>query len=297
MPASRTAAAARGRLLVIAAAVLWSTSGLLVKSPPLQSLSDNDRTAAVACFRALVAGACLVPFIQWKRVRFRAGMIPMVVSFASMNFLFVAAMTRGTAAAAIFLQYTATAWAFLLGALFLNERVTGANLLALGFCLAGIFVIVGGQWQGAQFVGTLLALGSGLAYGGVIVSLRALYEEDSAWLVVLNHVVSGAILLPLVGRLSLHLTAPQWSVIAALGAFQMGLPYLLFAKGVATVPAQEAGLMTLLEAVLNPIWVWLFWGEEVVASTWLGGALILAGLLARSVGWLWRGRSKGEDQG
>ena len=268
------------------AAVLWSTGGLLMKSPPLRSLASDDRTLVTACFRALVAGACLLPCVDWKRARLRIRMLPMVISFAAMNFLFVGAMTRGTSAAAIFLQYTATAWAFLLGALFLKERITRVNLVALVFCLCGIAVIVGGQWQGDQFVGTLLALGSGLAYGGVVVSLRALAGEDSAWLVVLNHLVSGAVLLPWVLARGLSLSPPQWGVVVAMGAVQMGLPYLLFARGVATVPAQEAALITLPEAILNPLWVWLFWSEEVPASTWLGGALILAGLLFRSILWL-----------
>ena len=75
----------------------------------------------------------------------------------------------------------------------------------------------------------------------------------------------------------------QWLVIAAQGAIQMGLPYLLFARGLAHVPAQEAGLITLMEAILNPFWVWLFWGEQVDVSTWIGGSLILGGLLLRYV--------------
>ena len=271
----------RDRLLLLAAAVLWSTSGLLMKSPPLEAIPVGERGPLVACFRALLAGLCLVPFVNWKRARFHRRMLPMVFAFAAMNFLFVAAMTRATAAAAIFLQYTGIGWAFLFGVLFLREKVTRENLLALGFGLTGIGWIVGGEWQGSQFLGTLLALGSGLAYGAVIASLRALREEDSAWLVVLNHLVSAAVLLPWVITEGLIPSGAQWAVIAILGAFQMGLPYVLFARGMAGVPAQEAGLITLLEAILNPLWVWLFWGEDVATSTWIGGGLILAGLLVR----------------
>src|SRR5262249_7003876 len=172
-------------------------------------------------------------------------------------------------------------WAFLFGVLFLKEKITLANLVALGFGLAGIAWIVGGQWHGSQFPGTLLALGSGLAYGAVIVSLRALRTENSAWLVVLNRLVSALVLLPWVVSLGLMPGRTQWALIAVLGAFQMGLPYVLFARGVAGVPAQEAGLITLLEAILNPFWVWLFWGEDVATSTWIGGGLILTGLLVR----------------
>ncbi|MBS0263360.1 MAG: EamA family transporter [Planctomycetes bacterium] len=272
-----------GRLLLVAAALLWSTSGMIVKSPPLQAVSDHNRTLLIACFRALVAGLCLLPFVNWRRVRWTPRMLPMVVAFATMNFLFIAALTRGTAAAAIFLQSTGTGWAFLFGALFLNEPVTRANLAALAFGLLGIICIVAGQWQGEQFLGTILALGSGLAYGGVIASMRALNRENSAWLVVLNHLVSGAILLPWIVSQGLWPTGSQWLVVGGLGAFQMGLPYVLFARALRTVPAQEAGLITLLEAILNPFWVWLFWREQVAASTWWGGALILSGLLWRFV--------------
>jgi len=115
------------------------------------------------------------------------------------------------------------------------------------------------------------------------VSLRGLHREDSAWLVVLNHVASAVVLIPWIASRGLVPVGQQWVVIAALGAIQMGLPYVLFAKGLAHVPAQEAGLITLLEAILNPFWVWLFWGERVDVSTWIGGSLILGGLLMRYV--------------
>jgi drug/metabolite transporter (DMT)-like permease len=266
---------------VVAAALLWSTSGLFVKSPSLREVPLDERAPLIACFRALVAGLCLVPFVNWKKARLRAGMLPMVIAFAAMNLLFIAALTQTTAAAAIFLQYTGIGWAFLFGALLLGERVTRANLMALGFVLAGIVCIVSGEWRGEQFTGTVLALGSGLAYGAVIASLRALHREDSAWLIVLNHLVSGAVLVPWIVARGLVPSGEQLIVIGGMGAFQMGLPYVLFARGLATVPAQEAGLITLLEAVLNPVWVWLVWGETVAGSTWLGGAMILSGLLLR----------------
>ncbi|HTI49896.1 MAG TPA: EamA family transporter [Planctomycetaceae bacterium] len=274
-------ASARGRLLLVAASILWSTSGVLVKSPPLQRLPLEDRGPLVACFRALIAACCLLPFVNWQRIRFRAALVPMVISFALMNTLFVTAMTRTTAAATIFLQYTGTGWAFLFGALFLRERITRENLVALAFGLAGIGWIVAAGWKGGDLSGIVLALGSGIGYGGVIVSLRALRAEDAIWLVVLNHLVSGLLLVPWVASRGLLPIGHQWSVLIVLGGLQMGLPYVLFCRGVASVSAQEAGLLTLLEAILNPLWVWLFWREEVPAAVWIGGGLILAGLLAR----------------
>jgi drug/metabolite transporter (DMT)-like permease len=195
-PGAATRDAQRGRLLLVAAALLWSTSGLLVKSPPLRTLPLDDRGPLVACYRAFFATACLLPFVRWKRVRFRWGLIPMVASFAAMNAMFVMAMTRTSAAAAIFLQYTATGWAFLFAAVFLKERITRENLVALAFAIAGIGCIVAGSPPGSEFFGILLALGSGMAYGGVVVSLRALRDEDAPWLIALNHLVAGLVLVP-----------------------------------------------------------------------------------------------------
>jgi drug/metabolite transporter (DMT)-like permease len=273
--------AMRGRLLLLAAAVLWSTSGLLVKSPPLAAIAESYRGPVLACYRALFAAACLLPFLRPRHVRWRPMLVPMVLGFALMNLLFVTAMTRTTAAAAIFLQYTSTVWAFLFGLLFLGERISRGNAVALAAAVCGIAWIVRADWGGENSTGNVIALGSGFAYAGVIVSLRSLREEAPAWLVALNHAVAGLILLPWVLPLNVSLTPQQWSLTALLGIGQMALPYLLFTRGVRWVTTQEAALLTLLEPVLNPLWVWLCWGETVPLSTWIGGSLILGGLAVR----------------
>lgn len=264
----------RGRLLLLSAALFWSLSGVLVKSPPLREVP----ALVLACERAWWAALCLTPLVSWKTVRWRKGLLPMVGCFATMNLLFISSLTRTTAAAAIFLQYTAAGWAFLFGVLFLKERADRANLVALLFSLAGIVWIVHSDWDGERFEGNTLALASGLAYAGVIVCLRFLRDESSAWLIWLNHVVSGAVLLPFVATALPQLDLSQHLLLALLGGVQMALPYVLFARGLRSITAQEASLITLLEPLLNPLWVWLFWGEHVPQATWIGGALILCGL-------------------
>jgi drug/metabolite transporter (DMT)-like permease len=271
----------RGRLLLLGAALLWSTSGFFLKSPPLASLPDETRGPVLACYRALFAAAFLIPFVRPRSVRFRPMLIPMAISFASMNFLFVTAMTRTTAAAAIFLQYTSTVWAFLFGFVFLKERVDRGNLIALVCALAGIVWIVAAEQSSAHFTGNLIALASGLAYAGVMLSLRSLRGEDAAWLIALNHIVSGLVLLPWVLTLHVSLDGRQWLLVALLGILQMALPYVLFARGVRTMPTQEAALLTLIEPILNPLWVWIFWGEHPGTATCIGGGLILGGLAIR----------------
>src|SRR5690606_7728627 len=119
------------------------------------------------------------------------------------------------------------------------------------FALTGIVWIIAAEWQGEYATGNLLALGSGITYAGVVVGLRALRGQDAAFLVFANNVVAGLVLLPWALSVDVSLDGVQWSVVAALGVFQMGVPYLLFARGLRSVKASEAALLTLIEAILN----------------------------------------------
>jgi len=271
----------RGRLLLLAAALLWSLSGLLVKNDVMQSIPLAERGPVLACYRALFAAASLLPFLRWRQCRVRLAMLPMVVSYLLMNLLYVTALTKTTAAAAIFLQYTCTGWAFLVGVLFLGERSDRGGVVALVCAMVGITVIVASDWQGDRLPGNLIALGSGVTFAGVAIMFRVLRGESALWLVFLCNLVGGLGLLPWVLTLDVQLTVAQWCLTAALGVLQLGLPYILFARAVRVVTAQEAALITILEAVLNPIWVALVVGEMAPLATWVGGGCIVVGLVLR----------------
>ena len=275
----------RGRGFVIAAALLWSISGILIKSPTMQAIPLAQRGMVLACYRTLFAAVGLLPFVNWRRVALKSRFIPSAFFFAVMNVLFINAFTRTTAGAASFLQYTSTVWVFLFGWLLFKEKVRGPNFVALLSAVAGIAWIFFSEGDHQKVDGNWLALGSGAAYAGVILTLRWLKDEDSTWVTVLNHAVSGLVVLPLVWNYDLTLTGTQWAMIAFLGLFQMGVPYVLAARGVALLSVQESALLMLLEPILIPIWAWSFWGESVGVPTLIGGGLILGGLALRYVLW------------
>ena len=271
----------RARLLLVAAAIGWSLSGLIVKHPLLQELPADRRGLLLAFYRAFFATIVLSTMVRRKRVTWTPKLVPMAVAFALMNLTIVVAITRTTAAAAIFLQYTSTGWAFLFAAVFLKERISRGNLVALSCAAIGIVWIVSSDLRQDFLIGNLLALSSGFMFGAVVFSLRQLRDHDSAWLTTLNHGAAALLLLPLMFSLFVPMSTGQWLLAILLGVVQMGLPYLLFARGVRHVSAQEAALITLLEPVLNPIWVLLVWNEPVPLSTWIGGGFIVGGLALR----------------
>lgn len=266
-----------GRILLVVAVLLWSVIGVAVKSPLLR---DVPGPMFAGC-RALTAGLFLLPFLRPSMIQFRWGLLPLVVSFASMNVTFIVSTQETTAAAAIFLQNTASLWAMLFGVFVLREPVIRGNVIALLFGLTGIAWIVYSDWEGERFFGNSVALLSGVTYAGVIISLRFLRSESPLWLILCCYLVSGIALFGWIVQGVQDLTPMQWTLLACIGPIQMGLPYVLFASSLKSVSPQEASLILLIEPLLNPTWVWLFCGEAISPSTAVGGVLILMGLTLR----------------
>jgi drug/metabolite transporter (DMT)-like permease len=170
-----------------------------------------------------------------------------------------------------------------------KEPVARRNVVMLVLGLAGIAVIVIGGWEEEQPVVLLLGVGSGATFGAILLFLRVLRTESSGWLTVWNHLTAALLLAPfglIVNWDPVTIGFPTWPQIGVLflfGAFQMGFPYFLMARGLRVVSAQEAGAITLLEPLLNPLWAYLVSPETETPSiyTLYGGVLILSGLAWR----------------
>jgi drug/metabolite transporter, DME family len=270
------------RILIVLAAVLWSSSGLFAKAPLFDIWPAADRGLLLAFWRALFAGVLLLPAV--RRPRWNVGLVPMALCFTCMNVTFMRSMTLTTAANAIWLQSTAPLWVFVFGLLFYRESHDRRDLIPLGFGLVGVALILAfelGSSENRSLEGVIYGLLAGIFYAAVIVSMRFLRGQNGAWLVAVNHLTAAAVLAPFCLHLGYGVDAQRLGVLACFGLFQMGLPYLLIARGLRDVPSQEASGIALIEPVLLPIWVYLAWGEQPAWWTIAGGALILAGLILR----------------
>jgi drug/metabolite transporter (DMT)-like permease len=273
-----------GRLAVLGAALLWSTSGLFAKSPIFLDWPVELRGPMLAFWRAVFASLILMPTI--RRPRWRGLLVPLVLCFAAMNVTYLTAMTRTTAANAIWLQSTAPWWVFLLSVFLFHEPVARRDLVPLVFGVLGVGTILGFELANSQGIarsGALLGLASGGFYAGVVVLMRQLRTENSPWLVALNHAVAAVTLLPWVLWFGRWPSPTQLLVVAGFGIFQMALPYLLLIRGLRVVTSVEAMGIGLIEPVVIPFWVFLAWGERPDWWTMLGAAMILTGLFLRYI--------------
>jgi drug/metabolite transporter, DME family len=290
LPLPQHLSVTRGRWCIVSAALLWSLSGgfakILTQPTPLGLDSPPIDPLLIAFYRAFFAALVLATTLRRSGFSFRPVMIPMAVCFAVMNALFVSALAEGTAANAILLQYTAPMWMYLASVWWLGEPADRRSSVALLVGLVGIAILIIGGWQDAKLRVIAIALGSGITYAGVIVCLRVLRNSSSRWLTVLNHMTGALVLLPLVCFLP-RPSGGQLVCLFLFGAVQMGLPYWLVARGLRSVSPQEAGTITLLEPLLNPLWAYLAASELPSRFTVIGGTFILGALLWR----YWPGRA------
>lgn len=277
----------RGRWMVVAAALLWSTSGFFAKAPWFGAWPIESRGLMLAFWRALFATIVLLPMVRRPTWTWR--LVPMLAAFVLMNITYLTAMTRTTAANAIWLQNTAPLWVFFVGVLCFKEPVHRLDVVRLVLGGAGIVLILAHELPRANVSGTMFGLASGVTYAGIVLSLRSLRDIDAGFLVAINHFATVVVLLPVVWINGTWPTGGQWPALTLFGMLQMGIPYLLFARGIQHVASHEAAGIALLEPIFVPVWVFLAWHHHPSYDppkwwTLAGGALILAGLSIRYLG-------------
>ena len=266
----------RGRLLILAAAMLWSLAGVFIKFLDLHPLT-------IVFYRSLFAALVFAPFVRRGDWRLSTAMIVSALSYTAAISAFVAANKLTTAANAIVLQYTAPVFVFFFTRLVWGEKISRLNGLALVVAMIGVAVISLDSVGEPELIGVALALLSGLLFAVYMINLRRVQNVHPVYLTWINNLACALLLLIVVeSRLALSLS--QAVILAVMGAVQLGLPYFLFSKGLQNLSLQEASLIALIEPVLNPLWVALTVGEIPSTATLTGGTMILMGLGVR---YLW----------
>ncbi|HSS43916.1 MAG TPA: DMT family transporter [Thermoanaerobaculia bacterium] len=273
-PAKSFSPETRGVLLVAAAALLWSTGGVGIKAledPPLK----------VAFFRSAFAAVALIAILRPRPGRLSATFWTAVVSYAACLTTFVVATKTTTAANAIFLQYSGVVWVLLLSPVVLREPLRARDVLAVSLSLCGMALFFVGKF-GSGKAGDLVALASGVFFAVLVLSLRRERDKGAEAAVTYGNVLAAALLFPFV-RDNLALSGRSTAILLFLGLFQLAGAYTLFVHGLRHVTATQATLVSMLEPVTNPVWVFLFLGERPSPFAALGGAIVLGAIAWRSL--------------
>jgi len=266
----------RGTLFVFLAAVLYSIGGLCIKVIPWNGMSINSARNIVSL---VVIGGYLL--LAKHKLRFNRWIALGALSVCGTNILFSLANKLTTAANTIILQFTAPIFVILLGVVFWKKRPRRLDVTACAIVFLGVLCFFLDGLEMGGMLGNALALLSGLSYAGVFL-LNDLPDADPISSVFWGDVVSVVVGFPFLLR-ETEFTAVAITSVVILGAFQVGLAYVLMCIGLRTTPAVTASLISGIEPILNPVLVALFYGEAVGVMALVGAAIVIGGVVGYNV--------------
>jgi len=277
-----TPATRRGVLLVACAAVCWSSGGLIARlvttTPWTTSLWRGlFATLFLTVVLRIVRGRGIVA--QWRDGGRPIAAVAACMALASTCFIFSLAYT--SVANTLILISTGPYVAGLLGWLMLGERVAARTWITMGVALAGAVIMVSDSYSRGAIVGDLLAIVMAVSFATATVLVRSRPETPMAPASALATTLTALVALPF--SEPLRTTARDLGLLAAFGVGNYGLGFLLFMAGARLIPAAQSALVGMLETVLGPLWVWLVLDERPGVATLIGGAFILAALLANTL--------------
>jgi drug/metabolite transporter (DMT)-like permease len=286
MPHAADSKRPQGIAAVALCALLWSTSGLFIKLVPWNPL-------AIAGVRSLFGGLVMLawlrrPHLTWSRTQIAAALF-----YAATMISFVVANKLTTSANAILLQYGAPVYAALLAAPLLRERTHWYDWLTIAATLGGMVLFFLDELSAGGLAGNLVAVASGVLFAFAMVLLRRQKDGSPLESIMLSQFLTFAVSIPFLfsgmpgtGAGSAASGRPAllaWLALAYLGVFQMGLSSILLAYGVRHVTAVQSFLISMIEPIFNPVWVFLLLGEAPTGRALAGGVVILAATTLRSV--------------
>lgn len=280
----------RATMEVVLAAFLWSTAGVGIESAGLPG-------SAIAGWRSLFALPIVAAFAfrdPAVRASFSKAITDPLVwltsaTYAAMVQLFVVATTLTGAASAIFLQYTSPVFLMLLSGPLLGEWPQRRDKIAIAAAMVGMVCFFADGLDARGLHGKLLALGSALGYGLFPIMLRRLQRRGGALgegapslvLPLANVIVFVSVLAR--GDLTAPATLGGFRILMFLGMIQHALPYIFYRRAIQALPAFEVALLTLLEPLLNPLWVLVLRGSVPSRGTIAGGSIVLVTVLVHTV--------------
>jgi drug/metabolite transporter (DMT)-like permease len=271
-----------GALLVLAAAVFWSSGGLIARH-----ITADTWTQVTG--RGFFAAITLLAFLLIRDGRntwslFRGLGLPglgVTLCFAAASLSFVVGLQHASVALILVIQSTAPLIAALIAWVWMGERPGWVRSVAMLVALLGVWRMVSGGGAGdALGIACSCVIALTIGTGTVLVRRYQAIRMTPAMCL-------AATLLMLAGVAmrdwTTPVSAPDVFLLFLFGALQLAAGMICFALGARLIPAGEAALLGLLECVLGPFWVWVFLGENPGDQALFGGILTLAAVAGNTI--------------
>ena len=270
----------RGQLFVVLAAIAWSSAGVVQRE---LSVDTATQLAGRAVFAALALTLFVTVLSRGRLVgAFRAigvAGLGVAATTAIASGMFIVALNHATVANVLFMQAASPVAAALLAWFAFGESITRRTALAMAIALAGVALMVGGPGSGGV-LGVTASLVMMLAFAVSIVIVRHRRDVSMLPAICLSQVLVVAVAAPFSHPGSG--TGRDLLLLVLLGVGQMGLGLAFVTMGARLLPASEVALITLLEVVLGPLWVWISISEQPAATAIAGGCVVILAVLLQA---------------
>ncbi|MGQ0655587.1 MAG: DMT family transporter [Betaproteobacteria bacterium] len=284
----RRSSRAAGIGLMLLAPLLWSSAGVVTRhierAPAFEQVFWRSLTSFV--FIALIVS--FQGKTPWRAIRQLgpAGTFSGLM-WATMSTAFLVALSLTTVANALVVMSIAPLLTAILSFIVLKEDIAMRTWVAAVAALIGMVWMFHSGFEPTHVAGMLVALIVPVASAANLIALRMAHARvDLIPAVMLGGALATLIALPF--ALPFSATGQDMVLLALLGVFQLGLPCALLVLASRVLSPPEIALLSLLEVILGPLWVWLGAGEHPAQATVIGGAIVLGALVLNELGSLRR---------
>ena len=268
-----------GPLLVFFGATSLSFGGMIVKS--FEGATLWQILFWRSLFFILVVSIFLIFtykkdfFHAFKKSGF-AGLIGgIVLSSGFCGYVF--AMYNTTVANANFIIQTQTIFLAIFGYLFLKEKISKLTLISIILAISGIILMVGGSLSPGQMSGNIAAFIMPVSFAILIIIIRKYPDVDMIPLQLIAGIVAMSVGYLVAGKINISSYDIFLGFLA--GFFQLGFGFIFITIGARSTPSAIVGIIMLTEAILGPLWAWLFVSENPPFIVLIGGSIVLFAVL------------------
>jgi drug/metabolite transporter (DMT)-like permease len=260
----------KGTIAMIATALLWSIGGIFIKLVPWNPL-------AIAGLRGVIGGLVMYLYLRIRGIKpvFNKDTVKIAIALAGVCTTFVAANKLTTAANAIVIQYCAPVYVLLYIAFVQKKKLRPLDIAVVPITILGVSLCFIGQIGNGHLAGDIVAVISGWFFAAMFIFSEGVSDQTRA-----SGIMQGQFLTAIIGLPVLFATRPAFTPqaiggILVLGVFQIGIAYVLYSIAIKRAPLLTCSLLAVLEPLLNPVWVFLFAGENPGIWSLVGGVIVV----------------------
>ena len=263
----------KGVLFVFIAGLLWSSGGLFIKLISLPAMQ-------LAFFRCTIAALTFGIIFRKRILLFNKLTLINSAFYAGVLITFVIATKTTTAANAIFLQATAPIYILIFEPILTKTKYERINIITVAVCMIGMLLFFVGKLEPGHLEGNIIALLSGVAFASFFLGMKKNEPQYQISSIFYGNILVAIISIPFMFSLETLTSSDLW-MVTFLGVFQIAIAYAFFSAGLKRIYAVEASIISMIEPVLNPVWVFIGYGEVPSLTAMIGGLIILGSIIVR----------------